>query len=64
MTIADVCKVYQVSERTVRRWIADGRLPAVIDKGVTHVSHYGAALAYEEWQARRGTRRARPPRLT
>lgn len=28
MTTSDVADLLQVSERTVRRWIADGRLPA------------------------------------
>jgi len=35
LTVADVASALQVSERAVRRWIAEGRLPAV---------HFGRAV--------------------
>lgn len=60
MTIADAVKIHHVSERTVRRWIATGRLPAVVVDGVTHVSARGVELVAEDWRATRHRRRARP----
>lgn len=61
MTVADVARVCGVTERTVRRWLREGRLPAhrmggrvrIPDRAVRELAEpYGPALSLEPTDAR------------
>ena len=43
-TVAEVASMFRVSETTVRRWLADGRLPAVQPGGPGGAVRFSAAV--------------------
>lgn len=59
MTIADAAYFHQVTERTVRRWIADGHLKSFEIGGVRHVDGCQAEIVAKRMKRRRHAR----PRL-
>jgi excisionase family DNA binding protein len=65
MPIADVAHNCRISERTIRRWIRDGRLPTTKVGRTTLISpHAAALLANQSRNRRQDTMRTRLLDLT
>lgn len=60
MTVGDAVKIHGISERTIRRWIKEGRIGAVLKQGVLHVDPLQIERAAEVSKRERHARSARP----
>jgi excisionase family DNA binding protein len=60
MTIADAAKIHGLSERTLRRWIAEGRLVSMRIGNATHISPQAVEVMAEQSRRERHVRTARP----
>jgi excisionase family DNA binding protein len=63
MTIADAAHIHGISERTIRRWITDGKLPARQIRGALHVPHGTIETLARQSRTGRHARSARPRHL-